>query len=61
MWACLLGQSNVVSKLLALPMGNVHAKNKAGSTALDIACGLKIVELSKCREEHAKESFRYKL
>ena len=36
-WACLRGNLYMVSELLKFPLTDVHAKNKAGSTALDIA------------------------
>ena len=52
MWACLRGQTDIVSKLLALPMVDVHSKNKAGSTALDIARGLEIFDIVKLFEHH---------
>jgi hypothetical protein len=41
MWACLC------SELLAFPMVDVHVKNKAGSTALDIARELKMLEIAR--------------
>ena len=46
MWACCQGQSDIVSELLALPMVDVHAKNKAGSTALDIARRSEMFEIA---------------
>jgi hypothetical protein len=33
---------------------NVHAKNKAGSTALEIALGLEMFRTARCLEEHVK-------
>jgi ankyrin repeat protein len=44
MWACLRGQAATVSKLLAIPSVDVHAKNKVGSTALHIARELQMLE-----------------
>jgi ankyrin repeat protein len=51
MWACLRGQPAIVSELLAaFPMLDVHAKNKAGSTALDIARELKLLKIARLLE-----------
>ena len=53
-WASYQGHSKMVSELLKSPLIDVHAKNKAGSTALDIARELELVEITKCVEKHAK-------
>ena len=50
MWACLRGEGAIVSELLAFPMVDVHAKNKAGSTALDIARELELLEIARLLE-----------
>jgi ankyrin repeat protein len=55
MWACLRGHSNMVSELLKFLLIDVHAKNKAGSTPLDIDRGLELVEIAKCLEEHTRK------
>ena len=54
MWACLRGQADIVSELLAFPMLDVHAKNKAGSTALDIARELQMLEIARLLEARAE-------
>ena len=56
MWACLRGQAEIVSELLALPMVDVHSKNKAGSTALNIARGLEMFEITRLLEEHIMQN-----
>ena len=45
----------MVSELLKFPLIDVHAKNKAGSTALDIARALDLVDIAKCLEQHTKK------
>jgi ankyrin repeat protein len=55
MWACYRGQSGMVAELLHPPLVDVHAKNKAGSTALDISYGLELLEIAKRLEKHIKE------
>jgi hypothetical protein len=37
---------------------DVHIKNKAGSTALDIARNLGTIEMTKCLEKHVMVSLR---
>ena len=54
MWACLRGQDDIVSELLAFPMVDVQAKNKAGSTALDIARELQMLEIARLLEARAE-------
>jgi ankyrin repeat protein len=58
MWTCLRGQADIVSKLLTFPTIDVHAKNTAGSTALDIAYKLELFEIAKCLEDYAVERGR---
>ena len=53
-WACLRGQAAIVSELLAFPMLDVEAKNKAGSTALDIASELQMIETARLMEVRAE-------
>ena len=53
-WACLRGQADIVSELLAFPMVDVQAKNKAGSTALDIARELQMLEIVRLLEARTK-------
>ena len=59
MWACLRGQAAIVSKLLAFPMVDVHAKNKAGSTALDIARELQMLEIARLLEARTESYTRH--
>ena len=58
MWACLLGQADIVSELLAFPMLDVHAKNKAGSTTLDFARELQMLEIAQLLEARAASDRR---
>jgi ankyrin repeat protein len=55
MMAWFRGQLDMVSELLKFPTVDVHFKNKAGSTALDIAYGLELVEIARCLEEYTKK------
>ena len=55
---CAFGVSQtMVSELLKFPKVHVYAKNKAGSTALDIAFELELVEITRCLEEHIEGCF----
>ena len=59
MWACLRGRAAIVSEMLAaFPMLDVHAKNKAGSSALDIARELKLLEIARLLEARTESDFR---
>jgi ankyrin repeat protein len=53
MWACLRGESDLVLEFLQHGRANVHAKNKVGSTALDVAHGLEIIDIAISLAEHA--------
>ena len=54
MWACLRSQAAIVSELLAFPILDVHAKINAGSTALDIARELQMLEIVRLLEARTK-------
>jgi ankyrin repeat protein len=58
MWACLRGQAAIVSELLEFPMLDVHLKNNAGSTALDIARELKLLEIARLLEVRTESYIR---
>ena len=53
MWACLKGKSDIVSLLLKRGDVDTNVKNKAGSTALDVAHKCEMIDVVRLLEDHA--------
>ena len=53
-WVTLRGRLDVVCELLDDDNVDVSVRNKAGSTALDIARKCELFEIASCLEEHSK-------
>ena len=54
MWACFCSQVSLVLELLQHAKVDVHAKNRAGSTVLDIANRHDMFEIAECLVQHSK-------
>jgi ankyrin repeat protein len=51
-WAILSGSVDTVSMLLKCEMIDVSIRNKAGSTALDVARNCQMLDIAKCLDDH---------
>jgi ankyrin repeat protein len=58
-WATLADRLDVVCEMLKDDRVDTGVRNKAGSTALDIARKCKLFEIARCLEKHSKVCLRH--